>query len=67
MLLAYGRDHMRVAIPGHEDTVEFRRADGYWRTEDGEQIELESVIMTGEFGIADFGPEPLRMLSAVAN
>jgi hypothetical protein len=44
MLLTIGRDHMRVAVPGREDAVEFRLVEGYWATEDGERLELESVI-----------------------
>ena len=48
MLLTIGRDHMRLAVPGQEDAVEFRLVDGYWVAEDGERIELESVITNGE-------------------
>jgi hypothetical protein len=44
MLLTIGSDHMRVAFSGWEDAVEFRRVEGYWVAEDGERIELESVI-----------------------
>ena len=44
MLLTIGRDHMRVAFSGWEDAVEFRLVEGYWAAEDGERIELESII-----------------------
>jgi hypothetical protein len=44
MLLTNGRDHMRVAVPGREDAVEFRLVEGYWAAEDGERIELESPL-----------------------
>jgi hypothetical protein len=44
ILLTIGIDHMRVALSGWEDAVEFRRMQGYWAAEDGERIELESLI-----------------------
>ena len=48
MLLAIGRDYMRLAVLGQEDAVEYRLVDGYLAVEDGERIELESVITNGE-------------------
>lgn len=47
ILLAVSSDQIRIAITGEEDAVEFRRLDGYWNTEDGVRIELESAITDG--------------------
>jgi hypothetical protein len=52
ILLAVSPDQIRIAITGEEDAVEFRRLDGYWNTEDGVHIELESVITDGFGGDA---------------
>jgi hypothetical protein len=48
MLLAAGTDYMRLAIPGLADTMVIRQVAGYWTTEDGERIELESVMTYSE-------------------
>ena len=50
VLLAASTDRMRVAIPGQEDAVELRRAEGHWKTESGEHIELESIIADANLG-----------------
>jgi hypothetical protein len=47
VLLAMSRDRMRVVIPDQMDTVEFRLVYGEWTTEDGDQIELGSLLAHG--------------------
>ena len=46
--IGIGRDYMRVAFSGWEDAVELRLVEGYWAAEDGERIEIESIVMCGE-------------------
>ena len=64
ILLTIGRDHMRVALSAWEDVVEFRRVEGYWTAEDGERIELESIIelesvnMSGDSESSAMAAEP---------
>ena len=48
VLLAVTRSRMRVALRDRADTVEFRLRDGRWTSDQGEAIELESMIAEGE-------------------
>ena len=41
VLLAKGRDRLRVAASGFPETIELRRAGGRWFTDDGEQVEFD--------------------------
>jgi hypothetical protein len=60
VLLAVGKNEMRVGVPGHPDVLGFRLVEGYWTAENGERIELESLIRTSA---ADM-PAEVRSLSA---
>ena len=51
VLLATGRDRMRLAVRGRNETIELRLEQGHWTSEDGVQVELESVIWNGESAI----------------
>ncbi len=48
VLLSLSSDEMRVAVPGQTDALCFRRVDGEWTSEDGERIELESIVRLEE-------------------
>ena len=43
---------MRVAIPGCDDAVEFRLADGTWRSERGEPVQIISHDSAGFFSMS---------------
>lgn len=65
MLLAITTDEMRVAVAGHEDAAHFRRIGGYWTSEAGERIDLESIVFAeGESGLAGSAPKPKAMAFA---
>ena len=44
IVLALSADRMRIILPDCEDAVELRQAQGVWTSEDGEPIEIESMI-----------------------
>jgi hypothetical protein len=44
VLLAAGRERMRVAMDSQRDTVELHRVDGCWYTERGVGIEIEALV-----------------------
>jgi hypothetical protein len=41
LLLAAGRDVVRVAIPGCDDSVEFRLHAGHWWSETSDPVDIE--------------------------
>ncbi len=47
VLLAVSRERMRLAVRGRAETLEFRLVDGEWTSEQGDRIELESLITDG--------------------
>ena len=47
VVLAVGRDRLRVAIAGENDVREFTRSGSLWRVETGESVEFE-FIAAGE-------------------
>jgi hypothetical protein len=60
VLLAVGKHEMRVGVPDQQDVLEFRLVEGYWTAENGERIELESLIRTSAAGM----PAEVKSLSA---
>ena len=44
LLLAAGRDRMRVVFPQQRATDDLTRAEGCWRTESGQVIEIAALI-----------------------
>ena len=44
LLLAAGRDRMRVVIPRQRDTVDLTRSEGCWRTESEQVVEIAGLI-----------------------
>ena len=57
VLLAAARERMRIAIDTKRDTVELNRVDGTWQTEEGDAVEIESLIPLAGFDIAAFCAE----------
>jgi hypothetical protein len=64
VLLATGRDRMRLAVRGRNETIELRLEQGRWTSEDGVQVELESVIWNGETAIPQNLGEAPRTFTA---
>jgi hypothetical protein len=44
VVLARGRNRMRVAAPGFSETIELSRAGPLWSTNNGEQVELDFIM-----------------------
>ena len=44
VLLAAGRERMRVIIPSQRDAVELHKVDSCWYTETGDEVETEAFI-----------------------
>ena len=53
LLLAVGRDRLRVAVPKSNDTVELRREEGRWISDAGETVEIESVLWDGHTAVPE--------------
>lgn len=54
VLLAAGRDRMRVAVDSQGDTIELQKADTAWRTEDGTEVSIEAMIPLAGLDVAQF-------------
>jgi hypothetical protein len=65
VLLAAGRNAMRVAIPGEADTLELRRSDGAWLA-NGEKFELEALMAGTEDAMSNLG-DTLRAKTFTGN
>jgi hypothetical protein len=57
LLLAAGRDRMRVVIPEQRDTVDITMLEGSWRTEGGQAIEITALIPFAGTDCAQFCAE----------
>lgn len=44
VLLAADPQRMRVVVDSQRDTIELHKADARWYTEEGAEIEIESII-----------------------
>jgi hypothetical protein len=44
VVLAKGRDRLRVAAAGFPETMELRRTGALWSTDDGEEVEFYFVM-----------------------
>ena len=44
VVLAKGRDRLRVAAAGFPETIELRRTGALWSTDDGEEVEFYFVM-----------------------
>jgi hypothetical protein len=54
VLLAADSERMRVAIDSQSDTIELRRVDACWYTEEGAEIELEALIPMAGTDVSSF-------------
>lgn len=54
LLLAAGRNKMRVAIPGEADTLEMALFEGAWHAT-GERFELEALVAGAEGAMSTLG------------
>jgi hypothetical protein len=57
LLLAAGRDRMRVVIPEERDTLDLTRLEGSWRTEGGQDVEIAALIPFAGTDCAQFCAE----------
>jgi hypothetical protein len=64
IILAAGRDRMRIAERGLRDTTELTLLDGDWFDENGRSIEFESMIAIGGGFVADITDLRPRTLTA---
>jgi hypothetical protein len=46
VVLAAGRDRMRVALDSKYDTIELHELDARWYTEEGAEIEIEALVVS---------------------
>jgi hypothetical protein len=53
-LLAASRETMRVTIEAQRDAIDLQKVDSIWRTETGEEIEIEALIPMAEMDVAQF-------------
>jgi hypothetical protein len=54
ILLAVSPGRMRVVVRERNDTVELSLIGDRWISEDGDHVEIESLIADGETGMAAF-------------
>jgi hypothetical protein len=52
IVLAVGRDRMRVVVNDRTDTIELRLKNKRWMTESGDTVELESMIPNDRMDMA---------------
>ncbi len=48
MLLAIGQNRMRVVFRGGRDAMELRLLKDQWMSEEGDAVDIESILMAGE-------------------
>ena len=53
LLLAAGRNRLRVAIPHRNDVVELHREHDCWKSDTGDTLEIESVLCDGTVAIPE--------------
>jgi hypothetical protein len=53
LLLAAGRNRLRVAIPQCNETVELRFDQSQWVSDEGDMLEIESMLCDGTTSIPD--------------
>jgi hypothetical protein len=66
IILAVSADRMRIAIPGSEDTIELALRQGVWLTENGEPVEIESMISPSDPSAIFAGIIPTARLAAAS-
>jgi hypothetical protein len=66
-LLAASRETMRVTIEGQPDAIDLQKVDSVWRTESGEEIEIEALFPMPEVDVAQFCREVYPRTSAAGH
>jgi len=54
VLLAATRHRMRVAVASRRDTIELRKANACWFTEEGAEVEIEAFIPLAGIDVPGF-------------
>ncbi|MEO8596442.1 MAG: hypothetical protein ABI759_24195 [Candidatus Solibacter sp.] len=57
VLLAATTERMRIVVESQQDAIELHKVDACWRTENGEEIEIEALIPVAGTDIAGFCAE----------
>lgn len=65
IILSASESHIRLAVRGNDDTVEFRRTYRRWVSETGQQIDIEALLPESTQDAA-FKPSPPVQAHAVA-
>jgi hypothetical protein len=55
VILAAGRNVMRVSLRGLSDTVELRLSDGTWTAGGGDKFELDALVADTDQAMSDLG------------
>jgi len=67
-LLAAGPSRLRVVVQErNDDTLELVLMDGRWMSEDGQRVEIESLISDGETPMAGFYPRAATLTQSASN
>ena len=63
VLMAASQERMRIAAASQRDTIELKRGNEGWSTENGEPVEIEALIPIDGFNVEQFCAEiyPLTM------
>jgi len=68
LVLAAGREQMRVIIPQDADTLALSRQNGCWQTDGGEGVEIEALTAVSGIDCAAFCSTAIpRTMSARTN
>ena len=54
VVLAAGKDRIRVALRGGNDVTELRREYGEWSLENGERVSLEMLLASNDVEVSRF-------------
>ena len=60
VVLTANNERMRVVIDSQRDTMELRKVDACWYTEDGAEIEIEALIPLAGTNVVS-SPNPLTI------
>jgi len=57
VMLASGRDRMRIVTRSKRDAIELHKVDTHWVTEDGDEVEIETMTPLAGIDVSDFCSE----------
>jgi hypothetical protein len=67
VVLAKGKNRLRVAAPGFPDVIELRRSGPRWLTAEGEPVEFDFVMCSAHEAGRTFTAEPVRLAMAAGS